>query len=164
MHLSWEWHTFLLVAVFFRGGVCRAVSPCFCSVAYFIMSFLPRPVRKPRPRAQRRGMPRAQRSPRSERACALGGLAPDGGDGGGGGQEVEFYLSARHAGVSTCRGRAWARGLLPLPTYPLKARLYSWGLRRAPIGEVDNWRGPARGRGGSSTRVLVDLLWTSRAR
>ena len=27
--------------------------------------------------------------------------------------------------------------------YPLKARLYSWGLRRAPIGEVDNSGGAA---------------------
>ena len=32
---------------------------------------------------------------------------------------------------------------LPLFTYPLKARLYSWGLRRAPIGEVDNSGGAA---------------------
>ena len=27
---------------------------------------------------------------------------------------------------------------LPLSTYPLKFTLYSWGLRRAPIGEVDD--------------------------
>ena len=49
------------------------------------------------------------------------------------------------------------RPVLPLSTYPLKARLYSWGLRRAPIGEDNHCWGLGWQAGGvvSDVRRLL---------
>ena len=129
----------MLVAVFFRGGVCRAVSPCFCSVAYFIMSFLPRPV----PKAQRSpspwGMPKAQRSPRSEQACALGGLAPASSSGRSG-LRGHGFMGFGHRGLPACVGKA----LCPTPMKPCP---FKPDLPLLPAGAQVFWaqglRGPA---------------------
>ena len=50
--------------------------------------------------------------------------------------------ASRHA-MQHMLGEGLRARALPLFTYLLKARLYSWGLRRAPIGEVDNSGGAA---------------------